>query len=403
MIKNYLKIALRYLLRNRIISLINITGLVVGIAGSLLIGLFVLDELEYDQHFAFKDRIYRLISTYENNGTVYNSAQTPGNLALNLLQQFPEVQNVTRILPADEGFIFSGEAAFKEKIIYADSAVTNLFDLIFLLGNGQRCLANPSSVIISETTAIKLFGEGWRQAKIIGESLNVDGKIPFQITGVFSDLPDHMHFNSNLFASIPSGFEDWMNEKSKVYTYILLRENSNVNDLVRKLELETSLFNGKREDHLIKINLQSITSIHLFSSFEDENAMVGNIKNIYALILVAFFIMVTTVSNFASLYTASSFNRMKEVGVRKTIGAPAIQIRNQFFAETFLITIIALGIAIILVIFSLPLFNEITGKKLFLNSLLDEKVLYFMTGLTLTTSFTRRVLSVNLFIESPHN
>jgi len=384
MTKNYLKIAWRYLLRNRFISLINITGLVVGIAGSLFIGLFVLDELEYDQHFAFKDRIYRLTSTYENNGAVYHSAQTPGYLALNFLQLFPEVQRATRILPADEGFIFSNEKAFKENIIYTDSAFINVFDLTILLGDKQRCLTNPNSIIINETIATKLFGEGWRQEEVIGETLAVDGKIPFQITGVFIDLSDHMHFNSNLFATVPSGFGDWMNDK--VHTYVLLRENSNTNDLVKKMEAETSLFNVSREDHLIKINLQPVTSIHLFSSFEDENAIVGNIKNIYALILVAFFIMVTTISNFASLYTASSFTRLKEIGVRKTIGALGVQIRYQFFSETFLITIIALGIAIILVICFLPLFNDVTGKKLFLGSLLNEKVLYFISGLVLTTS-----------------
>lgn len=156
--------------------------------------------------------------------------------------------------------------------------------------------------------------------------------------------------------------------------------------MIKKLEVETAVFNGNREDHLIKINVQPVTSIHLFSSFEDENATVGNIRNIYALILVAFFIMVTTVANFASLFTASSFSRLKEVGIRKTIGALVVQIRNQFLAETFLITIIALGIAIILVIYFLPIFNEVTGKKLFVNNLLNEKALYFITGLILTTS-----------------
>lgn len=384
MIKNYLKIGCRYLLRNGIISLINITSLVVGVAGSLLIGLFVLDELEYDQHFAFKDRIYRLTSTYENNGTVYHSAKTPGNIALNFLHQFPEIENATRILPADDGFLFSNETAFKEKIIYTDSAFTNIFDLTLLLGDKKRCLTNPSSIIINEAIAIKLFGEGWRQAEIIGETLAVDGKIPFQITGVFSNLPDHMHFTSSLFASVPSGFEDWMNDK--LYTYVLLHENSNTNDLAGKLEAENSLFNTNGVDYLAKINLQPVTSIHLFSSFGDENALVGNIKNIYSLILVAFFVMATTISNFASLYTASSLNRLKEIGVRKTIGAIGIQIRNQFFTETFLITIIASGLAIILVICLLPLFNEVTGKQLFLKSLLNEKALYFITALILTTS-----------------
>jgi len=385
MIKNYLKIASRNLLKHRVTTLINIICLVVGIAGTLLIGLFVLDEFDYDQHFAFKDRIYRLTSTYKTNGNVYHSAQTPGNVAPGLLQ-FPEVENATRILPADEGFIFSGETAFKEKIIYTDSAFISVFDLNFLMGDKQRCLKTPSSIIINETTAIKLFGAGWRQIDILGKTLNVDGKIPFEIKGVFSDLPYHSHFNSNLFASVPSGFEDWMNEESEVYTYVLLRKNSDAEDLAMKLEPGISRPEGHREDRLIKINLQNVTSIHLSSSLENENATIGNIKNIYGLILVALFIIITTISNFASLYTAISLNRVKEVGLRKAVGAVGVQIRNQFFTETFLITIIAMGIAIVVVIYFLPFFNEVTGKKLLLTNLLNEKVLYFTTGLLLSTS-----------------
>ena len=221
----------------------------------------------------------------------------------------------------------------------------------------------PRSVI-SRSTAVKLFGDNWQQKGIVGETLSVDGRIPFNITGVFSDLPEHTHFKSNLFASVPSGFENWMDEKSKVYTYLLLNNNSSAKDFSKKLETESSFLNGNSEDGLKRINLQSLTAIHLFSSFEDENATLGNVKNIYALVLVAFFLIVIAVSNFASLYTASSFNRLKEIGVRKTIGALSIQLRYQFLSETFLITMIALGIAILLVIGFLPIFNEITGKNL---------------------------------------
>ena len=135
MLEIYLKIAWRYLLKNRLITIINISGLVVGMSGSLLIGLFILDELEYDQHFRFKDRIYRLISTYENNGTLYHSAQTTGNIASNFIQQFPEDQNATRVMTSDEGCVFSDGSAFKEKIIYTYYAFTMLFDLTNLVGN----------------------------------------------------------------------------------------------------------------------------------------------------------------------------------------------------------------------------------------------------------------------------
>lgn len=389
MLRNYLKIAWRSLWKSRLVTLINISGLAIGIGGCLFIGLFILDELKYDQHFRFKDRIYRLISTHENKGTSYQSAQTNGDIAANFIRQFPEVENSTRLLPADEGFIFSNESAFKEKIVYTDSAFTEIFDLILLLGDKDKCLVNPSSIIISRTTAVKLFGDDWRQKGIIGETLSVDGWLPLNITAVFNDLPYHTHFKSNLFASVPSGFEDWISDKSKVYTYVLLNEHSNVDNLNKKLKVPASSMSSLNDrDGTTHISLQTLTSIHLFSSsFEDDNAILGNIKNIYALVLVSFFLIVIAISNFVNLYTSSSFNRLKEIGVRKAIGALSVQLRFQFLSETFLITAIALGIAIVLLIGLLPVSNELTGKNLSSESFLDRNALLFIAALTLVTSF----------------
>lgn len=386
MIKNYLIIAWRSLIKSRSIAIINISGLVIGISGSLFIGLFILDELEYDQHFKFKDRIYRLTSTFLNQGTVLHSAQTTANIASTLNQQFPEIQKATRILPADEGFIFSNETALKEKILYTDSSFTTLFDLTILLGNKDKCLANPSSIIISKRMAIKLFGEDWIQKKVLGELLLIDGQIPLYITGVFNDLPNHTHFKSNLFASIPTGFENWMTDQSKVYTYILLQEKSDPESLSKKLKSTFSILNKANEDGLMQVDMQPVTSIHLFSSFENDNATLGNIKNIYALVLVAIFLLIIALANFANLFAASSFNRLKEVGVRKAIGALSNQLRNQFLLETFLLTTIALGIALLLVLGFLPTFNELTDSNLSVASLMRWKVFLFITSLTLVTS-----------------
>lgn len=382
MIKNYLKIAWRFLLKSRLTTLINIAGLVVGLSGSLLIGLFILDELKYDQHYRNKDRIYRLTSTYRKGGTVFRSAQTNGNIAPSLVQEFPEVQRATRLLPEDEAFLFFKETAFKEKIIYTDSSFAKVFDLDLLLGNRDKCLIRPSSILLSETTALILFGNNWRQKKILGETLSLDGRIPMIITGVFSDFPEQSHFRSNLFASVPSGFEDWISDKSKVYTYVLLDEHANADNLTKKIQSLSGKFNLNEEDGNGQINLQWITSIHLFSSFENENAVLGNVKNIYALLLVALFLIVITVCNFVNLYTASSFNRLKEIGVRKTMGALSFQLRCQFLLETALITIIALGIALLSVIIFLPTFNDLADKKLSPETLLNSDVMYFISGLT---------------------
>jgi putative ABC transport system permease protein len=387
MIKNHLKISWRHLLKNKLISLINVTGLVVGISGSLLIGLFILDELKYDQHFSNREWLYRVTSTYENNGVRYYSAQTNGNVASVLGSNYPEIRYVTRLLSADEGFLFSQATAFKENIIYTDSAFLKVFDLPILSGNKEKCLTNPASIIISETMATKLFGENWPQKSIGGETLLLDGRIPLTITAVYGDLPEHTHFSSNLFASLPTDFAGWMNDESKVYTYALMNENSSVDDLSQKLQLSSSKFSLGKEENLIEINLQPLTSIHLDSSFQDENAKLGSRKNIYALAMVGLLLIVIAGTNFANLHTASSLNRMKEVGLRKTIGAVKGQLVFQFLGETLLISVFALGIGLITVITFLPAFNQLTGKRLVPGGVINQSVLLFIACLTLGTSF----------------
>jgi putative ABC transport system permease protein len=386
MIKNYLTIAWRSLIKSRSIAVINILGLVVGISSSLFIGLFILDELQFDQHFTFKDRIYRLTSTFVNQGRVLHSAQTTANIGPALVRQFPEIQKATRMF-VDEGFIFSNETALKEKILFTDSSFTQLFDLTLLLGNKNNCLTDPSSVIISERIAIKLFGENWIQKKVLGEPIQIDGRIPLSITGVFRDLPRHTHFQSNLISSVPLGFERWLSDQSEVYTYVLLKENSYPDNLSRKLKSISIFLNKTKEIGLTRLDMQAITDIHLFSSLENDDAILGNIKSIYALVLVAVFVLIIVLANFANLFTTSSLNRLKEVGVRKTIGALSIQVRNQFLLETFLITTVSLGISLLMVITFLPTFNELTGSNLSLKGLMSWKIVLFVTLLTVAISF----------------
>lgn len=384
MLRNYLTIAWRSLLKNRLTTFINIGGLVIGIGGSLLIGLFVLDELSYDQHFDNSERIYRATTTHVKEGIVYHSAQTNGGIAADLLQQFPEIQHATRLLPEDEVFLFTKETAFKEKIIYTDSSFLNVFDIHLRSGNRHNCLSTPSSIIISETTALKLFGNNWSEQSILGETLAIDGRIPLIITGVFTDFPEQSHFTSHLFASVPSGYGNWLSDKSKVYTYVLLATHHKPDELDRKIK--TTRLNTTDENRMEQISLQPVTRIHLFSSFEDENARLGNIKNIYALLLVSLFLIVITVSNFINLYTASSLNRLKEVGVRKALGALSKQLRTQFLIETSLITLIALSVALLIVVAILPVFNELTGKGLSPASLLNSTILQFVAILSLSIS-----------------
>lgn len=384
--KNYVKIAFRNFAKHKLTTFINITSLVIGLTSSILIGLFVINEASYDQHFRFKDRIYRITSAYTGEGYSHTSAQTISEIAPVLLQEFPEIQAATRCLPVAEGFLFLNEQGFKEDIIYVDSLFTQVFDLTLLIGNKTKCLTDPSSLLLSESMAAKLFGPEWQRSTVLGETISIDGRIPLTITGVFKDLPKHTHFRSNLFASVPSGL-GWLDPANRVYTYVLLNEHTVAGQLHDKLQALVNKRFLAEGNRLTQLNLQPITDIHLFSSLEEENGDHSNIKYIFALLVIGLFLMAITVINFINLYAASSINRLKEVGIRRAIGAQRLQVRKQFFLETALITVIALSIALVLAISFLPIFNELTRKDLSPASLLKEKTMVLIIGLTILISF----------------
>lgn len=383
MIKNYLKSAWRSILRNRLSASINIFGLVAGLSGALVIGLYIVDELDYDQHFKNKDNIYRVISSFDKDSKTYVSAQSDAAIGPLLVQQFPEIQYSTRLMTKDEAFLFKGKTAFKEGIIYTDSGLLRVFNLDLLSGNKATCLINPSSVLISSNTAAKLFGNDWREKNVLGNLLYVDGRIPLTITGVFVDLPAHSHFTSNIFATIPAGFTSWMSDGSKIYTYVFTDGSSNAINLNKKLKSFVGNFVPGSGDHPTSFSLQRLTEIHLFSSFNDENATLGNIKNIYALMLVSVLLIIISISNFVNLYLAVSFHRLNEIGVRKVVGALSRQVRLQFLLEISVLTLIATSISIILVVICLPIINIVTGSQFAAATILHPYMIGFIAVIIL--------------------
>ncbi|MBE9461938.1 ABC transporter permease [Dyadobacter subterraneus] len=354
----------------------NVTCLTFGIAGALMIALYVADELKYDQYHKRKDSLFRITSKYKQEGSEYLSAQTDGNVATTMLQKFPEVERTTRLLSKDDVFLYHNATAFKEGIIYTDSSFTKVFAIDLLAGSQATCLINPSSIIISRKIAKRLFGNGWKKKSVIGQTLSLDGRIPLNITGVFESFPSHSHFESELFASVPTGHRDWMGDKSKVYTYALLATNANVELLKSKLKMHKELSGSGNTE----LNLQPITKIHLFSNFGDENGYVGNIKNIYSLVFVSLLLLIMTLANFVNLYTAGSFGRLKEIGVRKAIGAVNRQLRYQFLLETAISTLLAILIAVLVVLFFLRDFSAMTSKRFAPESLLDANILSLLFG-----------------------
>ena len=376
MIRHYFKIALRSLFNRKFSTLMNVACLAVGIGGCLLIGLYILDELRYDQYHKRKNSIFRVTSKYQQEGSEYFSAQTNGSIASMMMQRFPEVESATRLLPKDDVFLFLDKSAFKEGIVYTDAAFTKVFGIDLLMGSSAKCLVDPSSIIISRTIAKKLFGGNWQQKPIIGQALSLDGRIPLHVTGVFEDFPSHSHFQSRLFATVPTGHEDWLGDKSKVYTYMLLAEHVNEDLLTEKLKQFEALSGANEPD----LSLQPIAKIHLFSTFGDENGLIGNIKNIYSLAFVSLLLLIMTLANFVNLYTAASLGRLKEIGVRKAIGAVNRQLRTQFLLETTLITLVAIVIAMASMLLLFPEFNRVTSKSVSAESLLDLHIVSLLGG-----------------------
>lgn len=386
MINSYVKVAGRSLLKRTATNVVNICGLAVAICGALFIGVFVLDELQYDQHFPNKDRIYRLTTSYESNGIIHHSAQTRAGIAPLVRAQQPAIENITRLMATDEVFLSAGQRAFKENIIYTDSSFLSVFALNILAGAKGECLKLPSSIIISESRAAKLFGPNWSRAEVLGTTLLVDNKIPLTITGVFRDLPARTHFNAHLFASLPSGLEQWMSDESRVYSYVMLGENADAAVFERTLATQSLAITRSAQHDEERIHAQLLSDIHLSSSLEDENAILGNRKNLYALSVAALVLLFIAITNFANLYTASSLNRIREVGVRKALGALSLQVRCQFWLETLLITCMAVALALAGAMGLLPLLNELTGKDFSFSSFLSREVLVLLAAVIIGIS-----------------
>ncbi|MEJ7644867.1 MAG: ABC transporter permease [Chryseolinea sp.] len=379
MFRNYILTASRILSKNKTTSLISIFGLVVAITASVLIGLYVFDELNFDQHFSNKHRIYRAVTSTHKGNELSISAKTSGNVASALMSEFPEVTYASRILSEDEGFIFSNGAAFKEKLLFTDSNFLNVFPLHLLVGNKRKCLTDPSSILLSKSFALKLYGDRWKSANILGSTILIDGTVPMNVTGVFEDFPVLSHFSTNLLASVPFGEEKWMSDDSQVYTYLLVANHTNFDNLHAKVMSAAAKFFPGEKSERSQIVLQSLSDVHLNVGFVDENARTSNVKNIYALVGVGILLIIISVVNFVNLFVVSAVTRIREMGIRRAIGAHFNQLRVQFLTEASILVFLAVSISLIIIVLWLPTINRMMDKNFTVLQLLDFRILTILT------------------------
>jgi len=388
MFKSYLKIAFRNLGRNKSYTLINITGLAIGIAVSFLILLYVVHEFTYDRHLKNHENIYRVAAKVEVQGNQFEIAQAMGPLAPALKQQFPEVETAGRTYIEFPFLAFEDKVFYEENVYYADQEILDIFSPFWIKGDRENALRAPFSIILTAEIANKYFGD----SDPIGKVIKWNGRDDYTITGIVKKLPENTHFQFNLLASFTTlekqgvpgpPLDRWIGYNYK--TYVVLRNGvsgavleakfpallqANTDEMAEKLGLKCELF------------LQPITSIHLFSKLEGESGG-GNITNLIIFAAIALFILLIACINFMNLATARSSGRAREVGVRKVLGADRGTLIRQFLGESLLLSFLGLIVALFLVELFLPVFNRLIAQHLEFDLIGNWPLTLGLLGLTL--------------------
>ncbi|RYU97588.1 ABC transporter permease [Emticicia agri] len=369
MIRNYLKIAWRSLLKSKLFTALNLLGLALGLAVSLLLMLYVKDELSFDKYHSKAHNIYRVGVTATFDGKSQNWANAPNVVGPTMKNEIPEVVQQTRILLNDYGqtaFVNSGEKKFAEKKLYwVDGTIFEIFDIKLLQGNPKVALQDPNKVVLSQATAQKYFGKD----NPIGKVLKVGSKYSLEVTGVYEDLPHNFTLDAELMGSFNS--VEWASKNlvwsnSSFETYLLLTPNANQQKVDKQMAtiLEKNIPN--KEDRWFSLWLQPLVDIHLNSAdiVNSNTTRIGDAKQVKILLILALVVMVIACINYMNLATARSQKRFKEVGINKTIGATNRQLIGRFYTETALTVFLALLLGLSFLILALPFFNQVTDKNL---------------------------------------
>ena len=387
MIKNYLKIAIRQLRKQKMYSAIKIGGFALSIAACLLIGLYIKDELSYDKSYLDTDRIYRLVEYYNDNGKFYKGDDYPAPIAKALKADFPEIEKTGRLMPNP---LFPGagsnelrradevENTHEEGFCYADQEWLDIVKFPMVYGVRNKALAEPNMMVISKRKADMYFPGQNPVGKVM--YLNNDQTKPYRVGGVMENPPATSHLQFDFYLTL-NGIEFYKGEQtnwnaSNYPDYILLRPGTNIEVLNAKITKDIdknyllpalNSVSFKDADKLIQklsFKLQPISDIHLWSYDIGDEFKHGDIRFVWLFGAVALFILTIACINFVNLSTAKSANRSKEVGLRKVVGSTRIGLITQFLAESMLYSVISFVVGIVLAWVLLPYFNLLASKTL---------------------------------------
>jgi len=370
MVKHYFKVTFRHIRKHILISLLNISGLAIGIGCFVLIMLYVNHELNYDQFNEHYDDIYRIRVDAQIGSTVIRQLGTPAPLPAAMYDEYPEIRAISRIQDGGRSVTIEDRVYNEERAAFVDSTFTDIFTLKLVEGSPGKLLNEPNQLLIDRTTARKYFGDEPALDRVV----LLNDTIPYTITGVYEDFPAQSHFHFNLLfsmMSIPDAATGQQWFANNYATYMRLEPGISTAQLEAKLPefVDKYMFQGQYGefedgDNFWVLYLQHIRDIHLGSDVNGEFEPNSNLAYIRIFSIVAFLVLVVACINFMNLTTASSSIRAREIGVRKTNGASRGMLQQQFFAEAIIVSILALVLAMVLVESLMGPYQRFTGREI---------------------------------------
>ncbi len=402
MIWSYTKIAFRNLLRYRSFSLINILGLSIGLAASLLIALWVFDELSYDKFHEHGDHIYRIERHINFDGKVFDVPVTGAVYGKTIENDIAEVVEMSRVYPIELSVENHLGDRIEERVFFCDDGFFDMFTFPLERGDPATALKEPFSIVLTKKAAVAYFGEEYPMDKILEIEWG-DDKKQFRVTGILKDLPSQKHFQFEAISSfetieilLPHRLETWVS--NYLYTYIQIHPKSTPEQLKPKFEriveehispaYSAFLGEGASIDNIheiYQITMRALPSIHLESNLMWDIEPQGNMTTVYIFSIVSILILIMACFNFMNLSTALGSKRSREVGIRKTSGASRPQLIAQFLSESNVIALLSLLIALLIIEIILPSFNTFTDKDLSLFSFFEMQYFAVLVVIVLGT------------------
>ncbi|AEE51691.1 ABC transporter permease [Haliscomenobacter hydrossis] len=379
MLSNYLKIAIRNLMKNKLFTGLNLMGLALGIAVALLLMVFVKDELSFDRYHTKIDRIYRGVVEVNFGDIKENWSTYPNIVGPTMKDEVAGIEEQMRMWEHNFGepaFVHAGDKNFVQKnFCWADSSILKIFDVKLLDGDAKTALNGPNKVILSKSVAEKYF----QDEDPIGLTIKIDNALTLDVTGVYADFPQNSTLDAEIIGSFPSmawTVRDMSWSNASFETFFLLRPGADPKTIEQQFAKVYTKYVPK-EDQWLKFGLQPMKEVHLQSanighSYSDR---IGDPQQVRILIILAIIILIIACINYMNLATARSQQRYREVGITKTVGATRAQLARRFYLETAVLVLIALALGIGLLLAFLPLFNQLAGKQFGILDVLSPSVL----------------------------